>query len=144
MVVSACRRSHATEIVWDAGATGTAMSAAGTSLEIGQPDGWTPESLLALTAASTFMTAFIERAAAVGIEILGYVSAAHLESAPDQKRPTIRLAPCIVIPPTEDPASVRALCDTVLAESPIARVLEPHLVIDIGIQTLPVLVTSGG
>jgi organic hydroperoxide reductase OsmC/OhrA len=144
-VARACSGGRgATQIVWDAASVGTATAPDGSPIRVGHAGEWTPERLLALAAASCFMSTFLRMADELGIEILGYVSAADVELPLEPARPTIRLAPCIVISARDDEDAVRRLCHSVIAVSPIVKALGSNVEIELDIRTVPLAFPPGG
>ena len=100
----------ATEIVWNAGLTGTGTAAAGRSLTVGREGEWEPEYLLLLAAESSFMPTMLALAAHAGVTVLGYVSSGHLNVPDDAEAlPRVSLAPCIVVATSEDAERIAGL-----------------------------------
>ena len=118
------QHAFSTEVVWDSGQSGTAITEDGASLGVGPDSEWPPEHLLALSAASCFMRTFLRLAAEHGLEVLGYVSSGTVELSPDPTAiPSLILAPCIVIGWDEDLDSAVHLCQHALQASPVCRAL---------------------
>ena len=118
------QRIFSTEIVWDNGESGTAVTEGGASLNVGPGSEWAAEHLLALAAATCLMTTFLHLAAEEGLQVLGYVSSGSLEVPPDPDQvPRVVLAPCIVIARDDDADAARRLCLRGQRESPVCRTL---------------------
>lgn len=122
------QRIFSTEIVWDSGESGTAVTEAGASLNVGPGSEWAAEHLLALAAATCFMTTFLHLAAEEGLEVLGYLSSGSLEvpSDPDEV-PRVVLAPCIVLARDGDADAAHRLCLQGQRQSPVCRTLGRRL-----------------
>jgi len=127
-MAEAQQRIFSTEIVWDNGESGTAVTEAGASLTVGPGSEWAAEHLLTLAAATCLMTTFLHLAAEEGLQVLGYVSSGRLEVPPDPEEvPRVVLAPCIVIARNDDTHAARRLCHQGRRQSPVCRTLGRRL-----------------
>jgi organic hydroperoxide reductase OsmC/OhrA len=129
----------ATETVWDGGSSGTGVCADGHALSLGRGDGgWTPEQLLLLGAESSLMEAVLTAARNAGIDVLGYISSAHLDVPVEaDAAPRLTLNPCVVVA-SVDEAQREALLSTAGAEaSLVGRLLGAHLQVGIDVRLEP-------
>ena len=114
------------ELVWDSARRGTATTSTGTTLAVGEDVGWSPENLLALSAATCLMRTFLHLASDEGVPVLGYVAAARLEpGAPSTG--TVSVTNCIVVPAGVLAERVADLCSRTEAASPVASMLGDRL-----------------
>jgi len=114
------------ELVWDTACAGTATAPSGAVLAVGEGVAWSPENLLALSAASCLMRTFLTMAAAEHLDVLGYVAAAGVEgSLPDSR--AIRVRSCVVVPTDIPAARVLDVCSRATAASPVASMLGSRL-----------------
>ena len=127
-----------TEVVWDSGESGTAITEEGASLSVGSGSEWSPEHPLGLSAASCFMRTFLRLAAEHGLEVLGYVSSGSVELYKDPTvPPRLVLAPCIVVGWDEDVESAHHLCQYALLASPVCRVLGSRVRLTAAVKVIP-------
>jgi organic hydroperoxide reductase OsmC/OhrA len=127
-----------TETVWNAGLSATGVAGDDRSLTVGRDGDWPPEQLLLLAAESCFMSTLLTLAADEGVDVLGYVSSAHLNvpSLPAEM-PVISLAPCVVVASDEDAARIASCTRRAERESPVARLLGSQLRVAVDIRRLP-------
>jgi len=114
------------ELVWDAGCAGTATAPSGAVLTVGEDVAWSPENLLALSAATCLMQTFLRMASDEHLRVLGYVAAANLEPGTDSAR-TVRVRSCVVVPTDVPTSRVLDLCSRATAASPVATMLGDRL-----------------
>jgi organic hydroperoxide reductase OsmC/OhrA len=128
---------HSTETVWNTGLVGTSVANHGDSLTIGREGGWAPEDLVLLAAESCFMSTLLELAREASIDVLGYVSKAHLETkTPRGRGPSIVLMPCVVVGTPDDIARVHRLATRVPRESIVAKLLNAHLQVTLDVRAV--------
>ena len=118
------------ELIWDCGCAGTAQTASGSRLDVGENGKWTAERLLMAAAESAVMTGFVAMAEAQDLEVLGYVSSAGVESATGTHALRVVVRPCVVVASPADVARAQALLARALERSPVARALENVLRLD--------------
>ncbi|MEW6323281.1 MAG: hypothetical protein AB1635_19600 [Acidobacteriota bacterium] len=126
----------ASEVVWDANCHGVAQLADDAALTVGRDAGITPECLLAAAANAALMVAFLERAAAAGLAVLGYVSASRFEPAvevPGGAR--LVLLPSMLVA-ADDVDRAGKLLQEALAEAPVLRQLLPEVALECSIQPM--------
>jgi organic hydroperoxide reductase OsmC/OhrA len=114
------------ELVWDAGRTGTATASPGAVLSVGEGTAWSPENLLALSAAACLMRTFLRLAADQHVPVLGYVAAASLE-ADSPGTSAIRVRSCVVVPTAIATSQALELCHRATVASPVAALLGDRL-----------------
>jgi organic hydroperoxide reductase OsmC/OhrA len=114
------------ELVWDSARRGTATTCTGTTLAVGEDVGWSPENLLALSAATCVMRTFLQLAADEGVPVLGYVAAARVDPG-DVSTGTVRVTSCVVVPAGVLAEHVADLCSRTAAASPVASMLGDRL-----------------
>jgi len=114
------------ELVWDSARRGTATTSTGTTLAVGEGVAWSPENLLALSAATCLMRTFLRLASDDGVPVLGYVAAARLEPGAASTA-TVSVTSCVVVPAGVLAARVADLCSRAAAASPVASMLGDRL-----------------
>jgi organic hydroperoxide reductase OsmC/OhrA len=124
------------ELVWDAGLRGTATVASGPAIAVGQEAAWSPDALLATAAAACLMTSVLGRAAAEGIEVLGYVSKQRPTSRPAGAPPEVQICACITVGNDAVTGRVRALFEEALGRSPISRVLSARICVEVQVAVV--------
>lgn len=119
------------ELIWDCGCAGTAQTASGRRLDVGENGKWTAEQLLMAAAESAVMASFVELARAQDLDVLGYVSSAGVENASgDPAALQVVVRPCIVVASAADAVRANALLAGALEGSPVARALAGALRLD--------------
>ena len=132
-----------TETVWNAGLSGTGSCGEGQSLTIGHDAEWCPEHLLLFAAEGCFMSTLLTLALDAGIDVLGYVSTGRLHVPPEPlSRPTLSLAPCIVVATDDEARRVRRLVGQAVEASTVARLLGDRLTVAADVRAVPELPTS--
>jgi len=129
----------ATETIWDGGVSGTGVCGEGHELPVGRgTGGWSPEQLLLLGAESSLMESILAAAREADIEVLGYVSSAHLD-VPDERgaAPRLTLKPCIVVASVDDRQRARLMSATVARTSLAGRLLGNRLHVGLDIRLEP-------
>lgn len=119
------------ELIWDRDCACTAQTASGSRLDIGGEGQWTAEQLLMAAAESAIMTSFVALAEAHGLDVLGYVSSAAVETTagpPASLRIVVR--PCVAVADPGDVARAEALLERVREHSAVARSLEGTVHLD--------------
>lgn len=130
--------SYTTEIVWNAGLAGTGVSSEGRALSVGRGGDWSPEDLIVLAAESCFMGTLLALAVEASVEILGYVSAGHLDvSADSPLPPAITLLPCVVVGSDADALRIHHLAAVARHESVVARALGDRLHLTLDVRSVP-------
>ena len=114
------------ELVWDSARRGTATTSTGTTLAVGEGVGWSPENLLALSAATCLMRTFLHLASDEGVSVLGYVAAARFEHGAVSTG-TVSVTSCVVVPTGVLAERVTDLCTRAVAASPVASMLGDRL-----------------
>jgi organic hydroperoxide reductase OsmC/OhrA len=114
------------ELVWDADRTGTATAPTGAVLKVGEGVAWSPENLLALSAATCLMRTFLRMAADEHVDVLGYVAAASLEPGIPLAQ-AVRVRSCVVVPTGVPTSRVLDLCCRATTASPVATTLGDRL-----------------
>ena len=114
------------ELVWDSARRGTATTSTGTALAVGEGVGWSPENLLALSAATCLMRTFLRLASDEGVPVLGYIAAARLEPGAVSKG-TVSVTACVVVPAGVLAERAADLCSRAAAASPVASMLGDRL-----------------
>ena len=114
------------ELVWDSARRGTATTSTGTTLAVGEDVSWSPENLLALSAATCLMRTFLRLASGEGVPVLGYVAAARLEPGAVSTG-TVSVTSCVVVPAGVLAEQVADLCSRTAAASPVASMLGDRL-----------------
>jgi uncharacterized OsmC-like protein len=117
------------ELVWDAGRIGTARTSSGLTLAVG-PEDLPPADLLGAAAAGCLMQAFLDAAGEAGIDILGYMATADVESASGSDRPIVRLHSYVVVPTAVTESQIARLADVARSRSSVARLLGDRCVAD--------------
>src|SRR5262249_27712559 len=129
----------ATETIWDGGVSATGVSGEGHELPVGRgAGGWSPEQLLLLGAESSLMESILAAAHEADVEVLGYVSSAHLE-LPDERGalPRLTLKPCIVVASVDDHQRARLMSATVARTSLAGRLLGNRLHVGLDVRLEP-------
>jgi len=117
-------RTEHIELVWDRESAGTAQTEHGSCIRVGPGGEWTPEQLVLVAVASSYMTTFLVLAKSAGLELLGYVSAAEGSFSPDALAPpTFGIRLCVVVGRESQSARVRPLIDRARERSSIVRSL---------------------
>lgn len=125
------------ETVWNSGLAATGK-AGGRSLSSGFDGDWVPEHLLLLALESCFMSTFLSLAYVSDLEVLGYVSSAHLERpAAPRAAPSVSLAPCIVVTSAGDASRARELVAETSEQSVLARLLGSRLKVAADVRVVP-------
>ena len=129
----------ATETIWDGGASGTALCGEGRELVVGRGAGeWSPEQLLLLGAESSLMESILAAAREVNVQVLGYVSSAHLD-VPDERggEPRLTVKPCLVVASLDDRQHARLMSAAVARTSLVGRLLGKHLHVGLDVRLEP-------
>lgn len=127
-----------TELVWDTNDSGTATSRRGGSLSVGGESGWLPIELLALAVEANFMTVFMARAEAGGIEVLGYASAIEAApGSPDAPLPMFTARICVIVAAPATPRQVNTELEQTLLEAGICASLGERLTVSADIFVSP-------
>ena len=116
------------ELVWDAGRIGTARTSSGLTLAVG-PEDLLPADLLSAAAASCLMQAFLDAAGEAGIDVLGYMATADVESSSGSDRPIVRLHSYVVVPTAVTESQIARLADVARSRS-VARLLGEGCIAD--------------
>jgi len=126
---------YATEMVWDGGESATGLSASGKALTVGDRADWGPEQLMLLAAESSFMDSYLAAARDADLQILGYVSSAHLE-IPDGSAtaPRVTLRPCVVVASARDAEHAARILHIATGRSILARLLGDQFFVSIDVQ----------
>ena len=111
------------ELIWDCGGAGTAQTASGSRLDIGDNGQWTAEQLLMAAAESAVMTSFVVLAREDGLEVLGYMSSAGTEGGEGTPALRVVVRPCVAVASPADAARAQVLLGRALDGSPVARAL---------------------
>ena len=128
-----------TETIWDGGESGTGVCGEGRQLPVGRSaDGWSPEQLLLLGAESSLMESVLAAARDADIQVLGYVSSAHLD-VPDEPdaAPRLTLKPCIVVASVDDRQRARLISAAVARTSLAGRLLGKRLHVGLDVRLEP-------
>jgi uncharacterized OsmC-like protein len=114
------------ELVWDAGRFGTATTPSGSTAIIGEDADFSPDDLLAMSAAACLMRTFLRMAAEAGVPVLSFIVTGRVEPAPEGPRVALR---SFVAEPagTTDGRALQLLSDAVLG-SPVCRMLGGHVI----------------
>ena len=131
------------QMVWDTESRCTVQTPAGCDLHVGPEGDWSPEQLLLAAAESGLMTAFVELARERGVEVLGYVSSAGIQT-PRHPGSPVRLVvrPCVAIARESDRLLVHELLAKAHATSPVARALGRSLKLAPEVVLLPQLTAT--
>jgi len=126
-----------TELVWDAEAIGTAVAQDGRTLRVGGGE-WSPEELLSLATEVALMTTFLALAERAKIDVLGYLSSAHLIGPEDSAEPCeVVVAPCIVVRSEEHAAIAERLAADAFEQSSVGRLFGDRVRVEPRITVLP-------
>ena len=129
----------ATETIWDGGVSATGVCGEGRELLVGRGTGeWSPEQLLLLGAESSLMESVLAAARDADVQVLGYVSSAHLD-VPDEPgaAPRLTLKPCIVVASADDRQRARLMSATVGRTSLAGRLLGKRLHVGLDVRLEP-------
>src|SRR5262249_19050503 len=111
----------------------------GHELRVGRgAGGWSPEQLLLLGAESSLMESILAAARDADIQVLGYVSSAHLD-VPDKPgaAPRLTLKPCIVVASVDDRQRARLMSASVARTSLAGRLLGTRLHVRLDVRLEP-------
>jgi hypothetical protein len=127
------------ETIWDGGASATGVCGEGHELHLGHgAGGWSPEQLLLLGAESSLMESILAAARDADVQVLGYVSSAHLDM-PDERgaAPRLTLKPCMVVASLDDRQHARLMSAAVARTSLAGRLLGNRLHVGLDIRLEP-------
>ena len=111
------------ELIWDRGRSGTATAQSGASITVGDASDFSPDDLLAASAAGCLMRTFLQESSEARVPILSYASASHVE-APERSGPARVVIRCYVVAAEgSSPSEIQSLLRTSVTESPICRLL---------------------
>ncbi len=139
-----CGAPRVTELVWDIDACGTCTGVEGATIRTGPTGEWEPDQLLALGLESDLMVTFLRLARQRGLQILGYVSAAHFHRADRPGRtPRVCVHPCVVVGSTTDAAHARGVMAEAYARWELAMLLRDPPRLEFEVTTVEQPVVAG-
>lgn len=116
------------ELVWDATRRGTAQTASGASLAVGEDARFSPGDLVSLAAASCLMKSFLALADASAVPLLSYLSTAELADELGPGRPArVHVRAYITTTSEDHRRQLEALVARARAASPIGCLLGDRL-----------------
>jgi len=124
------------ELVWDQQRAGTATSASGRCVAVGEGAEFSPEELLATSAAACLMRTSVGLAASSGVDLLSFTATAWLNTGDTAPAPRIEVRARMVISDEVPEARMLDLWNRALRESPVARLLGAGLCAEIEVTRL--------
>lgn len=111
------------ELIWDRGRSGTATAPSGASITVGDGSDFSPDDLLAASAAGCLMRTFLQESGEARVPILSYASASHVEAL-ERSGPAHVVIRCYVVAAEgSSPSEIQGLLRKSVAESPICQML---------------------
>jgi uncharacterized OsmC-like protein len=124
------------ELVWDQQGAGTATAASGHCVAVGEGAEFSPDELLAASAAACLMRTSVRLATASGVDLLGFTATAQLNTDATLPAPRIDVRARMVTSDEVPEARMLGLWNRVLRESPVARLLGAGLCAEIEVLRL--------
>ena len=124
------------ELIWDRGRSGTATVQTGASITVGDASDFSPDDLLAASAAGCLMRTFLQESSEARVPILSYACASHVESVEHSAAARVVIRCYVVAAEGSSPSEIRALLRLSVAESPICRMLGDGLMCQADIRCL--------
>ena len=124
------------ELVWDQQRAGTATSASGRCVAVGEGAEFSPEELLATAAAACLMRTSVGLAASSGVDLLSFTATARLNTDDTLPLPRIDVRARMVTSDDVPEARMLGLWNRALRESPVARLLGAGLSAEIEVTRL--------
>lgn len=124
------------ELVWDQQRAGTATSASGRCVAVGEGAEFSPEELLATSAAACLMRTSVGLAASSGVDLLSFTATAWLNISDMLPAPRVDVRARMVISDEVPEARMLGLWNQALLESPVARLLGAGLCAEIEVTRI--------
>lgn len=125
------------ELVWDEHRRGTATSASGQTVAVGEHADFSPDDLLALATASCVMRTFLRLADEERAPLLSYAATARAAPACESDvRPHITIHAYLVAPSAADQKDLTDRFARSVILSPIARLLGPQVTVTSEVRVL--------